>query len=872
MVSPPDDSDDADGASSDDGDSSGQKKPKRRAGTGTRKRTGTATRKPAAARKRSSTASSRTPRQSDRSAPNQAESAAAGAGEASANATPDEAKGAGDKAKPSRRKPARRSTTAKSTTAKRRSSRAATPASGSDSTASEDAAAAAEGSAEGIEATAAKRSRSTTSRTGAGTKPARRKRAKAGTGTTTARKTSTRKATAPRRRASASAKSTAEQASEDDGSSSQTGLSIPAAVRAGLWAPAEGDAADLFDVPADDHDESEAGGEDGRAAALATSLRESSAAGAARMRDGVGHLRTQVQAQRQRIGERLGWLDRPAAWLTAAFDGLARVRLVAVLCVALIATAAFVPGVATIPPIDRDESRYAQASRQMVATGDFVDIRFQDRARYDKPIGIYWLQSAALIISGADVEGDAPPVWIYRTVSLVAAGLAALLVYWLALSFGPPPLAFAAAILFSCTILVAAEARLAKTDAVLLALTVIAQAILARAFISKRDSAVRFYHAAIFWTAMAAGLLVKGPVMPAIVLATGAFASLADRRLLWVRRLRPGYGILWMALLAVPWFVAISLTSGGSFFDVAVGRELAAAFEGEPGDPSLFPGLITFVSLPTLGWPIGPLALLAVPFALRTWKDRGTKFLIAWIVPALVMLELTALKLPHYALPLYPALAVLAARMVAFEKLPAGFWAGLVKLVIFAVPVALAIAMPLLLTEWGDGIAPSGAAFGAAVILLALIAWGFLLHRHARAASLCIVACALCLFAGSFAGHLPSARTLWITPQLAGALDAVVCADPELATLGYREPSLVLMTRTDLILETEPEGVAAFLAGEGCRAAFVTQPEADAVRRALAEEGAAVRAVARVEGIVLNGWDAVTIDVLTNDAAAAQLR
>ena len=41
----------------------------------------------------------------------------------------------------------------------------------------------------------------------------------------------------------------------------------------------------------------------------------------------------------------------------------------------------FLPGFFNIPPIDRDEARFAQATKQMVETGDFVDIRFQDDVR-----------------------------------------------------------------------------------------------------------------------------------------------------------------------------------------------------------------------------------------------------------------------------------------------------------------------------------------------------------------------------------------------------------------------------------------------------------------------------------------------------------
>ena len=61
----------------------------------------------------------------------------------------------------------------------------------------------------------------------------------------------------------------------------------------------------------------------------------------------------------------------------------------------------FLPGFFSIPPIDRDEARFAQATKQMVESGDLVDIRFQDDVRYKKPVGIYWMQAAAVETASA---------------------------------------------------------------------------------------------------------------------------------------------------------------------------------------------------------------------------------------------------------------------------------------------------------------------------------------------------------------------------------------------------------------------------------------------------------------------------------------
>lgn len=553
--------------------------------------------------------------------------------------------------------------------------------------------------------------------------------------------------------------------------------------------------------------------------------------------------------------------------LAALFSGLARWRIIALAAIALVAVGAFTPGFTTIPPLDRDESRFAQATRQMVATGDYVDIRFQAGPRYQKPIGIYWLQSIAVNLYGAD-DGQAP-MWVYRTVSLMGAVAAALLVYWLALPFGIPPIALAAALLTAMTIMLGAEARLAKTDAALFATILMAQGVLARAFLCKRDSHVRVWHAALFWTACAAGILIKGPILPLVVGTTALAACLIDRRIAWLRRLRPGYGFLWMLLLIAPWFIAIGIKSGGEFYAQSIGRDLFEKIGQSRERPFVPPGVFTFGFFPSLGWPLAPFAFLALPFAIATWRDKGTRFLLAWIVPTWLIFELSATKLPHYILPIYPALAILAARVIVYEKLPSGFWAGLAKASFLLVPLVAAIGMPVILYFYGDGVSPLGTALGLAGALVLVLAYAMLLRSQARAALMTTIAGTLLLYWGAFAFHVPAARTVWITPQLVAALDAVACEDPELMTLGYNEPSLVLMTRTDLQMVVDPLVVAQFLGqgGQGertCRVAFVDGWAVPGVMEALAGRPGSlpVRLVVRVAGININGGDELTMHVL----------
>jgi hypothetical protein len=95
--------------------------------------------------------------------------------------------------------------------------------------------------------------------------------------------------------------------------------------------------------------------------------------------------------------------------------------LLAALCLTL-----YLPGIASMPPLDRDESRFAQATRQMLETGDYVRIRFQDEARNKKPVGIYWLQAASVSLFGS-AEGTT--LWPYRIPSLLGALAAVLLTF-----------------------------------------------------------------------------------------------------------------------------------------------------------------------------------------------------------------------------------------------------------------------------------------------------------------------------------------------------------------------------------------------------------------------------------------------------------
>src|ERR1700730_9731035 len=261
------------------------------------------------------------------------------------------------------------------------------------------------------------------------------------------------------------------------------------------------------------------------------------------------------------------------------FVTVSHVRTIAFL--ALCALLLFLPGFFNIPPIDRDEARFAQATKQMVESGDFVDIRFQDDVRYKKPVGIYWLQAGAVETASALGEPRAQArIWLYRVPSLIGAIGAVLLTYWTALAFVTRRGAVLAGLLLGSSVLLGVEARLAKTDAMLLLTVVAAMGALARAYLSwqRGEDPVHppLTWPVVFWTALAGGILLKGPLILMFVgLAIGTLAIL-DRSSTWLWRLRPVWGLMWTLVLVLPWFIAIFLRAGDSFFTDSIGGDMLA--------------------------------------------------------------------------------------------------------------------------------------------------------------------------------------------------------------------------------------------------------------------------------------------------------
>ncbi|MBK9189052.1 MAG: glycosyltransferase family 39 protein [Phycisphaerales bacterium] len=358
-------------------------------------------------------------------------------------------------------------------------------------------------------------------------------------------------------------------------------------------------------------------------------------------------------------GSRAG-AGRAGGWLAGV--------LLVIVCLAV-----YLPGFVALPPVDRDESRFAQASRQMGESGDLVIPRVLGKPRLNKPPLIYWLQSAsAAAFTGGDFSRDA--IWMYRVPSLLGAILAVLLTWRLGCALFDPRAALLAGVVLAICPVIAWEARQARADMVLVALCVGATWALWR--VLKRASIAR---AMLLWVVVGLGVLIKGPVTPMIVLLTIAGLCLLERSLRPLARARPLLGLGVVCLMVLPWVILVALRVGlGEYaaivFDETLGRSLEPK-EGHAGPPGYHAVLAIAIFFPGSLWIVAGVGRalrlgLAIPREGSRWRRlcgvraaHGPEaFLLCALVPAWVVFELVSTKLPHYTMPLLPVLALLAAR------------------------------------------------------------------------------------------------------------------------------------------------------------------------------------------------------------------
>lgn len=528
--------------------------------------------------------------------------------------------------------------------------------------------------------------------------------------------------------------------------------------------------------------------------------------------------------------------------------------LLTLLCLVL-----WMPGFFTLPAGDRDESRFAQATKQMLETGDYVRIMNGTEARNRKPIGIHWLQ--APFVAAAQTAGLARdnPIWPYRIPAALGGLVAVLACFELGLLVTTRRAALLAAGMLAAAAVLVVEVHIAKTDAALMGATTVAMAVLARAYLDPGGVGRRA--ASVFWLAMGAGVLLKGPITPMVAgLTVAALAVLdwrAGRGAAWLRALRASWGLPLMLAVVLPWFIAIGVATGGRFFTDAVvgdlGRKLTSGDDAHWGPPGLHLLLLPFLLFPAAAGLPGAASL--------AWRERGTasvRFLLCWIIPAWIVFEAAPTKLPHYPLPLYPALCLLVARGV-FEMAPRWRWAcGVLGALTAVVLAAGGLAAPIFLhlSPW----------LAAPAVLAAIVVGFWAVRATTPRLAVCAILAAPLVYGALLGWELPRLRPVWIAPLVAEAMPSVLNPGLRLGSVGYSEPSLMFLAGTGT-LWLGPDDAAQALADGTIDVLLVSDRDlasvGAAIRAALAAKGALAGTVNVAPGFNYSRGRAVTLTAFT---------
>ncbi len=245
-------------------------------------------------------------------------------------------------------------------------------------------------------------------------------------------------------------------------------------------------------------------------------------------------------------------------------------------------------------------------------------------------------------------------------------------------------------------------------------------------------------------------------------------------------------------------------------------------------------------------WPGAALAGMAAPAVWRARREPGAQYLLAWIVPSWIMFELVLTKLPHYVLPLYPAIAILTVGVLE-RRLLSRSWLTRGAAWWFAIPAIMAVVLivgAIALTRQPAFLAWP---FLAASLIFGLFAWWLYEDNRAERSVLNAAVAALFLAIAGYGIVVPSLMPLFPSAEIARALRNVVCVGPKAAAAGYQEPSLVFMTGTSTLL-TDGSGAADFLGQGSCRFALVeSRSERQFAQRAEAI-GLRYNVATRVEG------------------------
>lgn len=504
---------------------------------------------------------------------------------------------------------------------------------------------------------------------------------------------------------------------------------------------------------------------------------------------------------------------------------------------ALIALAAGVSGLAGLPALDRNESVFVQATVQMLESGDFTAIRYQDYWRGGTSPGAHWLQAELVELVSAP---EARAIWAYRLASLISVAIAAAATVWGGTALFGPRTAFIAGVSLSVSLIVATAAGVATADAPLLAALAVMFAGFARTYAAVREQArPRRRDRALFWGGLIAGVIITGPEALALAGLCGLILFAADRRADWLKSLGWGWGLIALAAFAGPWAVAVTVATDGAFWSPVARPPL-------PWSPPLWQTALS----PVMIFPMTALLPLGAVYAWRERKTPGVRVAVAWLISAWIVTELSPQKQIFGALPLYIPIAWLGAAGLTLaavgtkSRAIAAILVSVTGLILGGIAIYAALRFGLG-ADIAAGIAAAGL-FVATGLATALA----VVRPNASRALVFAAALALLTPAVLLGAILPNFDRLWPTKRIMRAL-ADNDLDPRkglaigpVAASGYEAPSLIFALGAST--ETGGGDIAARAIADG-RPAVVESSELPEFSAALTRLRAAAQPIGLIQ-------------------------
>jgi 4-amino-4-deoxy-L-arabinose transferase-like glycosyltransferase/membrane-associated phospholipid phosphatase len=311
----------------------------------------------------------------------------------------------------------------------------------------------------------------------------------------------------------------------------------------------------------------------------------------------------------------------------------------------------------------RDETRFSEATLEMVHSGNYLVPTFNGELRPDKPILIYWLMSLPVRIFG-------PTELACRFFAPLAASLVCLLTYRLSFNLFGPGTGLLALVILATTPLLLIQGTAATVDAVLLATIVAAFFIFEKAL--RRGP--KMVNALGLGLVLGAALLTKGPVGLGIPVLSLLAILTFGRRLsgVWIKYLL--ISVLLAIGIFLAWGIPANEATGGEFLRRGIGYHLldrmSQPLDKHGGNFFLFlPYYIPVVIVAFFPWVLYLPAGLSAVSGGRVGGKYARLFLLSWMIPTFLLMSFVSTKLPHYVLPIWPALSLgVAATIKAAEE------------------------------------------------------------------------------------------------------------------------------------------------------------------------------------------------------------